>query len=117
MVTGNRNIAVESRRSRVTLEAPAETANALGGAAIAFQPVVTLWARIEARGGAERERGARLEGGTDTRITLRWRGGVDTRMRFSLGTAPGARLFAIRAVFDPDGRKRDLVCLCEEISR
>lgn len=113
MATNDKSIAVQSRRSRVTLEAPAETVNALGGAAIAFQPVVTLWAKIEARGGAERERGARLEGGTDTRITLRWRGGVDTRMRFALG----ARIFAIRAAFDPDGRKRDLVCLCEEISR
>lgn len=113
MATNDKSIAVQSRRSRVTLETPAETVNALGGASIAFQPVVTLWARIEARGGAERERGARLEGGTDTRITLRWRGGVDTRMRFSLDT----RIFAIRAAFDPDGRKRDLVCLCEEISR
>jgi SPP1 family predicted phage head-tail adaptor len=104
--------AIESRRSRLVLEMPQETVNALGGAAIQYQPVVTLWARVEIRGGSERLRGGRLEGTSDTRITLRWRGGVDTRQRFRLGS----RLFAIRAAFDPDGRRRDLVCLCEEIS-
>ena len=107
-----RKLAVESRRSRITLEAPQETTNALGGATIQFQALVTLWARMETRGGAEKLRGGRLEGTSDTRITLRWRGGVDTRHRFRLGS----RIFAIRAAFDPDGRKRDLVCICEEIS-
>lgn len=112
MATAERHPTIETRRSRVSLEAPQETANALGGAAIQYQPLVTLWARLEARGGAEKLRGGRLEGTSDTRITLRWRGGVDTRHRLRLGS----RIFAIRAAFDPDGRKRDLVCLCEEIS-
>lgn len=101
-----------TRRVRLTLEEPVETQDTQGGAAIAYQPLVTLWARIEARGGRERLSGERLEGAADTRITIRWRGGIDTRLRFSLGP----RVFAIHAVFDPDGKKRDLVCLCEEIS-
>lgn len=112
MGANSKMIAVENRRARVTLETPVETVDALGGATVGYQPVVTLWARIEARTGVEKSLGGRLEGATDTRISLRWRGGVDTRMRFSFGD----RIFMIRAAFDPDGRKRDLVCLCQEIS-
>lgn len=112
MVTNNTVVRIGTRRVRLTLEAPVEAPDALGGAAIAYQPIVTLWARIEVRGGRERLAGERPEGTADTRITIRWRGGVDARMRFSLG----ARVFAVQAAFDPDGRRRELVCLCEEIS-
>ncbi len=101
-----------ARRLRMSLEYPVETPDAIGGAAIAFAPIMTLWARLEARAGRERTVGDRPEGVAETRITIRWRAGVDTRMRFVAGT----RVFAISAVFDPDGRKRDLVCLCQEIS-
>lgn len=112
MTQNSRMPRIENRRCRMVLEAPVETATALGGATIAFQQIATLWAQLEARGGTERDRGGRLEGTTDTRITIRWRGGVDARMRFSFGT----RVFAIRSSFDPNGRKRDLVCICEEIT-
>ena len=111
-VPAGRSADVASRRVRLALEQPVETANAIGGAAISWQPVVTLWARIEAASGRERERAARAEGVTETRITLRWRGAIDTTMRFALGS----RRFAIRGVFDPDGRRRNLVCFCEEVS-
>lgn len=112
MVTNITAPRLGARRVRLALETPVETLDALGGAAITYQPIVTLWARIEARSGRERLSGERLEGTADTRITIRWRGGVDARMRFSLGE----RAFFIHATFDPDGRRRELVCLCEEIS-
>lgn len=112
IMNGNRAAPLGTRRTRLVLEAPVETPDALGGAAISWQPIVTLWARIEARGGREKPRGSRLEGSNDIRITLRWRAGVDTRQRL---TGEG-RVFAIRAAFDPDGRRRDLVCLCEEVA-
>jgi SPP1 family predicted phage head-tail adaptor len=105
-------IAAGERRVRLVLEAPVESANALGGASLGWTPITTLWARIEAHAGRETAEGERAEGRTETRITLRHRLGVDTRMRFRFG----ARIFAIRAAFDPDGRRRDLVCLCQEIS-
>lgn len=105
-------IPAASRRARIVLEQPVETPDATGGATIDWQEITTLWARIEARSGSERNRDEGVEGRIDTRITLRWRGGLDGRMRFRLDT----RLFAIRAAFDPDGRRRDLVCLCEEVT-
>ncbi len=111
--TGSRKIPLGSRRLRLVLEAPVEVQNAQGGAAMAFSPVITLWARLDAGPGRELAIGERLEARTETRITIRWRGGVDATMRFALG----ARIFPIVSAFDPDGRKRELVCLCQEIAR
>lgn len=102
---------IAGRRIRLLLEVPVETQDPLGGATIAYQPLLTLWASISAAHGVETEAAGRIEGTVDVRITLRWRPGVNASMRFS----EGVRHFAIRAAFDPDGRKRDLVCLCQQI--
>jgi len=109
----NRRIPLGSRRQRLVLETPVEISRLLGGASIGFAPLVTLWARLDAGSGREQVAGERLETRAETRITIRWRGGVDATMRFALGN----RVFPIIATFDPDGRKRELVCLCQEISR
>jgi uncharacterized phiE125 gp8 family phage protein len=48
-------------------------------------------------------------------LAARWferRGDVTAAMRF----VAGARTFNVLAAHDPDGRKRDLVCLVEEVS-
>ena len=45
------------------------------------------------------------------RVTLRWRAGVDAGQRLRDGT----HLYDIRAVADPDGDRRRLVCLVREI--
>ena len=44
------------------------------------------------------------------RVTLRWRAGVTAAMRWR----EGDRVLDIRTVFDPDERRRALVCLCQE---
>ena len=46
------------------------------------------------------------------RVTLRYRDGVTAAMRL----VRGLRRFAIRSAADPDGSRRELVCLVEEIS-
>ena len=46
-----------------------------------------------------------------TVLALRYRDGVTGAMRLT----SGLRRFAIRAASDPDGSRRDLVCLVEEI--
>lgn len=101
-----------ARRVRITLLTPVEAPDILGGAAITFADVATLWARVEALGGTEDVSAGRAQGLVRTRITLRWRGDVDARMRIRHGT----RLFAIIIAFDPDGRRRNLICQCEEIT-
>ena len=47
------------------------------------------------------------------RITLRWRVGVDAGQRLR----DGSQVFDIRAVGDPDGGRRRLICLVEEVRR
>lgn len=44
-------------------------------------------------------------------MILRWRGDLDAGKRLR----DGERVFDIRAVADPDGSRRRLVCLVEEI--
>lgn len=99
-------------RQRLIIETPVEAATLLGGALITWQPGAAIWGRIEARTGRETLDGLRLEGRVETRITLRFRDGLMPGQRLRAG----ARLFSIRAVFDPDGEKRRLIVQAEEIT-
>lgn len=103
---------IAARRLRFTLEAPVETPDVIGGAEQVFTPITTLWGRIEAKTGDELVNAARAEGQVVTRIALRWRANIDSRMRL----VSGARMFLIRATYDPDGRKREIICLCREVT-
>ena len=97
-------------RHRLTLEAPWRTPDGGGGAAVAWEAVAEIWGAVETAGGGERVGAGRLSGETQPVITIRHREDVTPAMRF----ASGGRLFLIRAVLDPDGRRRFLKCLCEE---
>lgn len=103
---------VAARRKRLILEAPVETPDTIGGAAISYQTVATLWGEVIAKSGRETSEGGRLEGATETRIRIRFREVIDARMRFRLGQ----RIFAIRAAFDADGTRRWTTCLVEEVT-
>jgi len=99
-------------RRRVTLEAPADVVDEIGGVTRSWVVVATLWARIETPRGATRLAAERLEQALGHRVTLRWRDDVTGGMRLRYG----ARVFAIRAVRDPDESRRSLVLDCEEIA-
>ena len=103
--------ALGRRRRRLAVLAPVETPDSLGGASIVHGPVGFVWAEIEALSGDERAAGERLESAVQLRVTVRWRADLEADWRF----ADGARIYGIRALFDPDGRRRHLVCRCEEI--
>jgi SPP1 family predicted phage head-tail adaptor len=103
---------VGALRRRLVLEGPVATPDGLGGATQAFVTLASVWARVEWLGGEERWRLGRPEQAATHRITLRWRAGLDAGQRLR----DGARLFDIRSVADPDGDRRRLVCLVEEIS-
>lgn len=106
-----RPIPIAARRRRVVLEAPVETADSIGGVIRTFAPVATLWARLEPIGAGERTEGQQADAKVTHRLTLRWRGDVAASMRFSAGSTR----FVITGSYDPDGRRRDLVCLVEEV--
>ncbi|AZO78343.1 MULTISPECIES: phage head closure protein [unclassified Bosea (in: a-proteobacteria)] len=104
---------VGALRCRLLLEAPVETADGAGGQLRSFETVAAVWAQVEWLSGDERWRGERPEQAASHRITLRWRAGVDAGQRLRAGD----QIFDIRTAGDPDGGRRRLVCLAEEVSR
>ncbi|MBA4335118.1 MAG: head-tail adaptor protein [Methylobacterium sp.] len=102
---------VGALRRRLLLEAAMTTPDGLGGTTQVYETVAAVWAQLEWIAGGERWRLGRPEQVATHRVTLRWRAGVDAGQRLR----DGDRLFDIRAVADPDGGRRRLVCLVQEI--
>lgn len=105
--------AVGALRRRLVLEAPVETPDGAGGQLASFETVAAVWAQVEWLSGNERWRGERPEQAASHRITLRWRSDVDAGRRLR----DGDKVFDIKAVGDPDGGRRCLICLVEEVRR
>ena len=98
-------------RTRAQLLAPVETTDEIGGLARSFSPIGSLWCRIDPILGDERFQTGRVEEAVSHRIEMRWRGDVVGAMRLAVGT----RLFEIIASADPNGMRRRLIVLAEEI--
>ncbi|RDJ22996.1 head-tail adaptor protein [Bosea caraganae] len=110
MAAASERGSVGALRRRLILEAPVATPDGLGGATQVYATVAALWAQVEWMSGDERWRAGRPEQFATHRVTLRWRAGLDAGQRLR----DGARIYEIRAVDDPDGSRRRLICLVEE---
>jgi SPP1 family predicted phage head-tail adaptor len=106
-----KSIPIGARSRRFVLELPLERPDGFGGVIRSYAPGPQVWGAIEMLSGHERVRADRPEQSLTHRITLRYRDGVTGAMRLT----SGLRRFAIRAASDPDGMRRDLVCLVEEV--
>jgi SPP1 family predicted phage head-tail adaptor len=106
-----RTLPIGARSRRFVLELPLERPDGFGGVIRSYAPGPQLWGAIEMLSGTERTRADRPEQTLTHRVTLRYRDGVTGAMRLT----SGLRRFAIRAAADPDGARRDLVCLVEEV--
>ncbi len=102
---------IGQRGRRFVLELPLESPDGFGGVIRSYQPGPQLWGAIEIIAEAERRRADRPESLVTHRVTLAFRDGVAAPMRLTCGP----RRFCIKAASDPDGRRRDLVCLVEEM--
>lgn len=82
-----------------------------------WQPIADgrCWAGIEATSGGERLRGQQIEAGVTTLVTLRYRPDVTSRMSIVPLREPARRLNIVKAV-DPDGRREELMCQCQEVA-
>lgn len=103
--------AIGERGRRFTLELPLESPDGFGGVVRTYQPGPRLWGAIEIVSEGERSRADRPESVVTHRVTLPYRPDVTGRMRLTLGL----RRFRIKAASDPDGARRRLVCLVEEV--
>ena len=97
-------------RSRVTLQPPVDTNDESGALVRIWTDVADLWAKIEPQRGAELFVAGEQQSVLAHLVTIRWRPDAASPMRLLLGS----RALHIRAAFDPDGRKRFLVCRCDE---
>lgn len=103
---------IGARRLRLQLEAPVETPNESGGAAIAYTTIATLWGEVHALASREPVEAGHALGEVSTRIIVPFRPEIDARMRFRAGS----RLFEIRSAYDPDGKRRVTRCDTLEIT-
>ena len=99
-------------RRKARLETPTDIPDGSGGISPGWLPVADYWVALMPVSGQEAYDGAREAPTVSHRILLRCPRSMRPRpdQRFAIG----ARLFAIRAVFDRDGRGRFLTCLVEE---
>lgn len=102
---------IGERARRFTLDLPVEAPDGFGGVVRSYQPGPQLWGAMEMLTEGERIRAARAESVVTHRVTLPYRAGIGDANRLTLGL----RRFRIRAASDPDGSRRQLVCLVEEI--
>jgi SPP1 family predicted phage head-tail adaptor len=107
-----KHLPIGARARRFVLELPLETPNGFGGVIRTYVAGPQLWGALEMVHQAERDGAASTEQSVTHRVRLRWRDGVTGAMRLTCGP----RRFRIKAATDPDGAKRDLVCLVEEVS-
>lgn len=103
-------VSIGSRRTRLVIEAPAETPDGAGGAVVTWIAAGSCWARVRPENGREAENRDQLAGEVGLEVTLRWRDDIGPRNRFRIG----GRIIAISSAVDPDGRRRVLVCRCTE---
>ena len=100
---------IGAMRERFTLEQAIRTADGGGGATVAWETVVELWAHVRPITGDERLRQDQLAGRLTHQVWTRYRPGVLPAMRFRQGT----RIYDIVAILEVERRRR-LKCLCEE---
>jgi SPP1 family predicted phage head-tail adaptor len=102
--------AIGKLRHRLTLEAPSRAGDGGGGADISWTAVAACWGAIEDVTGSEAQTADRTGGRRQVIVSIRHRDDVAPAMRFRLD----GRILPIRAVIDPEGRRKYLRCLCEE---
>jgi SPP1 family predicted phage head-tail adaptor len=102
--------AIGDFRHRLTLQAADEVEDGAGGVARTWEPLGQIWAAIEPLSLDDRLLSDKRLGLLTHRVLLRHRADITLSHRFALGT----RVFAIRAVRDPDERGRLIECLVEE---
>ena len=99
--------------ARLDLERPVASPDGQGGATVSYETVAALWARVEPVSHGLSEEASQRAVTLTHRIWIAHRAGLVAGMRF----IRGERVFAIRAVSDPDETRRYLVCQCEEEGR
>lgn len=100
-------------RHRVTIQEQAVIRNSYGEEIVTWVDVATVWASVLPGSSGERFlASASREQATATHtVRIRYRAGLNPKMRLIWD----GRTLNIESIIDPDGRRRDLVLLCNEV--
>lgn len=100
-------------RHRVTIQQRVTGQDEYGQPLNTWQDMATVWAKIEDLTGREYFSAQQIPTAqVSTRATIRWRADVKPEMRL----VHGSRVLDIKAVLDPDGRRRQLQLMCQEVT-
>jgi SPP1 family predicted phage head-tail adaptor len=102
--------AIGALRRRMTLEAAVDTPDDSGSMTRIYAPLAQVWAKVTPLSGEAQFVAEREEQAVRYTALIRWREDVTSRMRLS----DDRLLLLIHSVCDPDGRRRFLLCRCEE---
>jgi SPP1 family predicted phage head-tail adaptor len=98
-------------RQRVELQACVATRDIIGGLVETWTTTATVWAQVRQASGRELWRRQQMQATAAWTISLRYRAELTTKHR----VVYDGRTFEVRAVTDPDERRRFLELACEEI--
>ncbi len=98
-------------RHRVTIQK--RSTDPTTGGLTDWADYVAVWAKVEDLSDRDYFQAQMLGEASlvTSRITIRWRSDLDPHMRIKFGT----RTFNIKAILDPDGRRRFLRIMCTEV--
>ncbi len=102
---------IGERRRLFVIETPLETPDGFGGVLRNYQSGPVVWGALEPLSGDERSLAGKIEEVVTHRVRIRYRHPLAANQRLALGP----RRFRVRASHDADDRRRELVCLVEEI--
>ena len=97
-------------RKRVTIQQRNVTRDAYGASIETWDPLVTVWANIEALRGREYFNAAQVRAEVTHRIRIRYLPNITPAMR----VVEGNRTFDIQAVLE-DNKKRELMLIVKEV--
>ncbi|MBG0810584.1 phage head closure protein [Methylosinus sp. H3A] len=98
-------------RLRMSLEAAVDTPDDSGAMTRSYVPVGDLWVMLSPLSADAQFVAERQEQAVEWIAHIRWRSDVTNEMRL----VAGARRLRVKSVHDPDGRRRFLLCRCEDI--
>lgn len=100
-------------RERVVIQKEVVSRDSFGAEVNPWQDVATVWASVRPGASGERFISAadQMQATITHTVRIRQRAGVSPKMRLLWGS----RVLNIQSVVDPDGRRREVLLLCEEI--
>ncbi|HSP25986.1 MAG TPA: phage head closure protein [Saliniramus sp.] len=102
---------IGARRRLFVIETPLDTPDGFGGILRAYQPGPAVWGALEPLSGDERKEAGATHEVVTHRVRIRYRQTLGANDRLALGP----RRFRVRTSREADDKRRELLCLVEEI--